>query len=359
MAKQIIARGQISIIDLNDAKSLHATLGANKANTQIYSSDLQTYTPAWTKENPLVITPELFVSGIADNQIDRVKKESVKYTINNNPLSRYTWAKVSPTPPYALTIDRNMEDMDQMKIQFSASYIDPDFNELETPIKAEIQFTKTTNAGSNIMAIGYYPQGFVFKNGEVPTLYAHCDMWRGSQIDNKDVTYQWYKKDYDPSTPEEWELLSESAYGCTGTKTNELAIPEGAVLNFETFKCVITDKDAKVATYNKTVECTFNFEDRTDPYTVDIYSTTGDKIINGVGSTTLSVKIWQAGKCFSETEVTNKFNLEWKKFDQDGVLDTNWRVNDPQNTKKAQSITVDASEITGKAVFICDVYTKN
>ena len=34
-----------------------------------------------------------------------------------------------------------------------------------------------------IAAVAYAPDGIVFKNDEVATLRAHCDLWRGASID--------------------------------------------------------------------------------------------------------------------------------------------------------------------------------
>lgn len=46
-----------------------------------------------------------------------------------------------------------------------------------------------------IAAVAYAPDGIVFKNDEVATLKAHCDLWRGATIDTTNVTYAWGIKD--------------------------------------------------------------------------------------------------------------------------------------------------------------------
>ena len=43
--------------------------------------------------------------------------------------------------------------------------------------------------------MAYAPDGIVFKNDEVATLRAHCDLWRGASIDTTNVTYAWGIKD--------------------------------------------------------------------------------------------------------------------------------------------------------------------
>lgn len=344
---EIIARGQISIIDLNDAKSLNMYLRSSQPTTQIFNSDNNSFVPDWSASPFLVITPELFVSGTTADQIEQVKTKPV-YTINGSTNLADYGATVADRAPYALTINKNMVNCSQLRVQISAVYTDPNIASFETPVKAEIQFTKTTNAGATICAIGYTPKGNVFKNDHTSTLTAHCDMWRGSSIDNTDVSYQWYKMNTDGA----WEALTEKkAYGCTGYNTNELTIPASAVLNFDAFKCEITDTDASSGTYNTKVSDVITFLDQSDPYYVEIYSTTGDKLMNGQGSTTLSAKVWQAGECFEDSDANSKFTFKWKKFSSSGVQDTTF-------AKTGSSITVNASEISQKATFVCELFSK-
>lgn len=351
MAQEIVARGQISIIDLNDAKSLNMYLRSSQPTTQIFNSDNNSFVPSWSESPYLVITPELFVSGTTTDQMNQVKSQPV-YTINGSTNLADFGATVATTTPYALTINKNMVDISQMRIQCSAVYTDPDIASFETPVKAEIQFTKTVNAGATICAIGYTPKGNVFKNDQTATLIAHCDMWRGSKIDDTKVSYQWYKM----TTAGTWEALTSSvAYGCTGYNTNELTIPASAVLNFESFKCVITDIDEGSGTYNTTVSDILSFFDQSDPYHVEVYSTTGDKILNGKGSTTLTAKVWQAGTCFDDADANAKFNFQWKKYSAAGVQDTSWGT---EGIKTGSTLTVEASEVTQKATFVCEIYSK-
>lgn len=351
MAQEIIARGQISIIDLNDAKSLNMYLRSSQPTTQIYNTDNVSFVPDWSQDPFLVITPELYVSGTTTDQMSQVKTKPT-YTINGSTNLNDFGAKVAETAPYALTINKNMVNVSQMKVQISAIYTDPNIASFETPVKAEIQFTKTTNAGSTICAIAYTPKGNVFKNDQTSKLLAHCDMWRGSKIDNVDVTYQWYKM----SSTGEWEALNSSkSYGCTGYNTNELTIPASAVLNFESFKCEITDTDASSGTYHTKVSDILSFVDQSDPYYVEIYSTTGDKLLNGQGSTTLTAKVWQAGVCFDDQDSVAKFDFKWTKKNATGIQDMNWGNS---GIKTGTSITVEAAEVTQKAVFECGIYNK-
>lgn len=350
MANEIVARGQISIIDLNDAKSLNMYLRASQPTTQIFNRDNTSYVPNWAVEK-LVITPELFVSGTTTDQMNRVLTKP-KYTINGSENLVDYGATVQNVAPYALTINKNMEKVSQMKVEISAVYSDPDVPDLTTPVRAAIQFTKTENAGATICAIAYTPKGNVFKNDQTATLTAHCDMWRGSSIDNTDVTYQWQKMTGNGV----WEdLTSNKNYGCTGYNTNEITVPASAVLNFDSFKCVITDTDASSGTWKSTVSDIVSFFDQSDPYAVEVYSTTGDKILNGKGSTTLTAKVWQSGVCFEDAEAEKKFTFKWKKFSSSGQLDSNFGTG---GVKEGKTLVVNASDVQQKATFVCELWSK-
>ncbi|MEG0455963.1 MAG: hypothetical protein RR559_11570 [Bacteroides sp.] len=69
----VISRGQITIVDLNDGKSINLYLGSNVATTQIFNKENSSYVPNWTLSPFLVVTPEVYVTGVATNQISRLK----------------------------------------------------------------------------------------------------------------------------------------------------------------------------------------------------------------------------------------------------------------------------------------------
>lgn len=122
-----------------------------------------------------------------------------------------------------------------------------------------------------------------------------------------------------------WESLAASnAYGITGTTTNEITIPASAVLNFESFKCIIKDTDTASGTYNTSVSDIISFSDLSDPYVIEVSSTTGDKLVNGQGSTTINAKVWQNGEAFADSAADTKFTFDWKKYKKDGTQDTAW-----------------------------------
>ena len=203
-----VARGQVTIIDQNDAVSLQAFIGSSQPLTQVFNKDTGAYAPSWAASPYLILTPSLFVSGKAGvDQISSVgnaatltagvKSSSAKWykdgTVITSGQDSCTIGAASAK--YALTVKANHMTVSapQVRYTFEAIYIDA--NGLEIPFRAEVQFTQHLNAGAMIAAVAYAPDGIVFKNDEVATLKAHCDLWRGATIDTTNVTYAWGIKD--------------------------------------------------------------------------------------------------------------------------------------------------------------------
>ena len=203
-----VARGQVTIIDQNDAVTLQAFIGSSQPLTQVYNKDNDAYAPSWAASPFLVLTPSLFVSGkAATDQITSVgnaanltpgvKSGSTKWYKNGVAITsgQDSCTIGAASARYALTIKDNHMTVSapQVRYTFEAIYIDA--NGLEIPFRTEVQFTQHLNAGAMIAAVAYAPDGVVFKNDEVATLKAHCDLWRGATIDTTNVTYAWGIKD--------------------------------------------------------------------------------------------------------------------------------------------------------------------
>ena len=203
-----VARGQVTIIDQNDAVSLQAFIASSQPLTQVYNKDSNAYVPSWVTAPFLVLTPSLFVSGkAAVDQITSVgnaatltpgiKNGSAKWYKNGTAVTtgQDSCTIGAASAKYALTIKANHLSITapQVRYTFEAIYIDA--NGLEIPFRADIQFTQHLNAGAMIAAGTYAPDGVVFKNDEVATLRGHCDLWRGATIDTTNVTYAWGIRD--------------------------------------------------------------------------------------------------------------------------------------------------------------------
>jgi hypothetical protein len=190
----IIARGQITIIDYNDAVSLNSYIGANQPLTQIYTPDTLGYTPDWASGAFLKLTPQLFKSGSAtDIMTAGTGVQSVTWTSNGVAVTLDANHVKNASAPFDLTVKVNeLSALTQKNYECTIVWRDP-VTLLDITVKSSITFTKIVNPGSLIVAIMYAPDGSVFKNGAAPSLRAHCDLWRGATIDSTNITYKWFK----------------------------------------------------------------------------------------------------------------------------------------------------------------------
>lgn len=276
-----VARGQVTIIDQNDAVSLQAFVGSNQPLTQIYNKDTGVYAPNWTASPYLVLTPSLFVSGKgAADQITTVgnaaaltpgvKSGSAKWYKNGAAVTTGTDGCTigAASSKYALTIKTNHLSVSapQARYGFEAIYVDA--NGLEIPFRAEIQFTQHLNAGATIVAVAYAPGGVVFKNGEVATLKAHCDLWRGATIDNTNITYAWGIKDSSVFAPT--TITAAAAVGATTITAANIANMEAggkitvgsaqytiSSVNTSTKVVTLTSALSAAAAVNSSVSCPY------------------------------------------------------------------------------------------------------
>lgn len=91
-----------------------------------------------------------------------------------------------------------------------------------------------------------------------------------------------------------------------------------------------------------------------EPYVVEVFSDTGDKLKNGQGSAQLSARVLRGGEVIEDADTEDKqFTYIWIKYDKDGNL-SNW-LGTTSSRKTGNPITVTAEEIEEKATFRCTV----
>lgn len=314
----ILAQQTYSVRRLIDGKTLNFVLQSNQAMTQLFTPDPSTYVPNYSATPFLVITPSILIAGETGDQIAKLKKAPT-WKINDSATLTSFGATASASSPYALTIKNNMTSISQMKIECEGIYVQP--NTLaEMPVKAAMTFTKVTNNGASIIAVVSAPLGTIFKNGLVSTLRAHCDLWRGSSIDNTSVAYTW-----SINQSGTWVVLTSTnaaIYGITGYTTNEIVIPSSAVINYASFKCAIKDTDSGSSTYNKSVEDFVSFVDMSDPYEIDIDFPNGDGVVSG-GIATVKVQVRQGATRMADAFFVGK-TIKHFRFNAAGALDDTW-----------------------------------
>lgn len=342
-----VAQGQFTIVDYNDAVTLTSFISSNSVKTQMYNPDNGSYTPDWTSTN-LVLTPSLYVLSTTSDIIATADVTQVKWYIGTSTTaitSAGAYA-LSGTKSHVLTIKQNtMAGLPGIDYRCEITYKDPTSG-LVIVNKSTISFSRVVNGSGITDLVVTTTNGNVFKNKDITSLVAKAELWRGSVVDTTLVTYQWYKMDSSVTVDEGggsgWKKLTETASKWTGVLSDTLTVFESAVDNVAVFKCLAKDTDPASNTTNTIFIDTATFIDNSDPVQVVITSTGGDKLKNGVGSTTLTALAYRAG-----TEITTGLTYAWTKYDKNGA--------NPASAGTTKSITVDGSNVDVKATYMVTV----
>ena len=191
------------------------------------------------------------------------------------------------------------------------------------------------------------PKGNTFDaENNLTSLTAVAKLFRGSKQDTSVSSIVWKKLNLSTGA---WDAVAASNFATNGG-TSTLTVKADDVLNFQSFMCEITDTDG---TFNAIV----TFFDATDPYTVEVYTTTGDVIVNGSGSTQIFARVWRGSTVVEEAgAATPQFNYVWTKYNKAGTA-TNWD-GATSVTKTGNPITVNAADVDVRCTIYCEVQKK-
>ena len=214
-------------------------------------------------------------------------------------------------------------------------------------VSQTITLAAVSDGYSPVLADATTPNGYIFRNEEIPSLDCKLTLYRNGAPLSSGVAYKWYvaspgATDDQADVGAGWAAITNSQGNVTGAATQTLTVYSNTVLNVETFKCRATYDGSK---YYGTV----SLMDLTDPFTTEMYCPKGTTFKNGVGSTTITCKVYQNG-----TEVDTdgtKYNYNWVLYDKNGsqVSGKSWAT---------KTVTINASDITETGTVRCVVSEK-
>lgn len=333
MAETILSKGQITIIDLHDARQIQAYLNPSLGAAQQYNPDTKAYSPNYTAAAPNIISASVYETGNSANRITDVT--GVVWTVNGVDYAAGTTKDGFVASQDSLKITTNIS-ANQLNVKFSATVADSVTNQ-NIKVEALVTIIKSQSAGALFSVIVTAPSGNVFNQNVTGNLTAVAHCYRGGTEDTSGTTYKWQKL-----TSTGWvDVSAGKANGATLTVAND------DVLNFQTFKVIATDD-------GNTAEALITFEDKTDPYEVQLFCPTGNIIKNGQGSTKIQASVWQKGTMVESVDTpaaSLKFNYTWEKYNDKGVKDTAFSAT-------GNEITVTSAQVTEKATFSCQITKK-
>ena len=345
MAK-VLANGQITIVDLNDGKAVQCFTHCSKGETQIYTPDTGVYTPNYSASEPNVITARVYVTG---NPHDQAQSSA---------CTGWSWKVdgVTATPvsgkPYQLNLASNIAKNGSVKnIEWSCTYTDPETKATTTCIGYKtISLAKSGGALQTVQI--ETPDGHTFDStNNTKKLRAVAKFFRGNVQDTSLTSMTWEVLNISAGT---WSAVASGSVSTSGG-VSTLNVSANDVLNFQTFRCTVEDGA-------DTAYAIVTFFDASDPYVVEVYSLTGDKIVNGAQSTELFARVWKDGKVVedgaavkADSSHASSFTYKWTKYNASGVA-TNWNgTSSAVSTSTKPYVTVAAADVSGRGTFTCEV----
>lgn len=392
------ARGQITIIDLNDAKAANMFLEANKPLTQVYSPG-SGYSPSWDPStangSALTVTPQILISQQESPSLGLSVKwhivgtyangNTVEATVNGsreNTSQNFSWISSETTDASTkfgasfsntgiMSISKNMGNFDNIVITCEGSWYDADVS-TNVPLKSSITFTKRVNENNALAFARIDQDGFYFKrigSGVTPDVITlEAVLVRGSEDDKTPADSSSFKTTWQRMGADGWVNITKSesfsdtdANGSTVTRkkwdlaNNILKVYPDGVDSNETFMVTVEDTDTTSSTYQQTFRAQAGIVDMTDPFSVRINSSNGETFKNGDISGDLSCEVYLGGVRITEEDPYD-ISYNWSKYGVDGTHDAAF---DQDTRQSKQSFTLKRSDIVRKATFFCEATIKD
>lgn len=366
----IVSTGQITIVDNNDARPITAFIAASSAVQQVYSKDESaiTFLPDWSA-SPVTLTAKVYVG--ATNAALEVSAQLTSRKWSTS----FDGASLGSGVTYVRNTNLTPESPNEV-LFFQGDYEDPATG-LVSRVNAQITIS-LVKTGTNAVFLVVEGQNVIEQaTGQTKNVARlSANLYRASGIDNSGVTYRWFETPFAaanqldgnfPSITSKYGFLTgaqvlASAAGAVGqingaaittsnmpndgwTDSKGILIHESAVNDIGLYKCEAKDSDGTI------YQAFFTIYDVSDPYEVVIQSTAGDKLQNGVGSTTLTPKVYYGA---DEVTVLTGWVFTWNFYDRSG---NRAAFVNPTKTAGARTISAHTTGATATVTYSGSAFT--
>lgn len=384
----LVSTGQFTIVDNNDARTISAVITSNVGAQQVFTKDESTaaYTPNWVASPYLVLTPKVYISGVLETNVwGSLSNKKFCFTAGGTAIANADTSSAfvandgitaiaagslfavvhSASASSTLTIKGNIaEATGTLNVFFEADYTDS-ITTLTTHIIVQLTIS-TVKTGTNAVFIVTRGQTNIEQaiGSTKNNIAIAADLIRGGVVDATGLTYKWYdataqiststsgyatkygfKNVVAPAIPPAAagtaELNVAVPVAGAGNTNNTIVINESAVLTTGVYRVDITDAVAK------TYSAYFTVSDFTDPYTIRINCPTGDKLQNGIGSSSLTPAVYYGSTQLTSTELA-AYTFTWKLYDRNGKRGA---FIDTAKINTSGGATISANGTTGSASF--------
>lgn len=262
---EIIATGQVSVVDLSDSHTLSCYIAANLPRVQVHSPTAGgANRPDWSKPPHLILTPIVFL----DQTIYEPGKPGLTLVWKRREGIGQETELVGgeAVKDGTLTVSRNLLtniESGMLTYILYATYSDPAM-QTTAEVTSDITFTQMTDGvqgESSVVMSLYAPDGTVFLDGS-GSLRLQVSAYKGPDSIAKGATFVW--KTFSAGA---WHIIS----GKTGST---LTVKSSDVEGTRTFRCEMTYA-------GETYIDAITLMDRTDVYQAEIEATNGDTLLPG------------------------------------------------------------------------------
>lgn len=317
----ILATGQLTFIDYNDALSLTGYINSTHPKTQVYSKDAGgTFNPSYVTANN-ILTPNLFKQAAGAAGVDLLAVaggngagiSNAKWTVKLHTdaavdiaagASNTTFGSVAASAPFALTLNKNCMSVEgtakpSLECIFGCTYTDP-ATSLSIDFKTSVSFSLIRSGGKAVFVQIEEANGlYVIRNGAVGpgSLTLKFKIFRNGVVDVLATgSAQWKYKDPAGSWTNDGSAVAVSNANPETVATKVInAATIDAILNSRTYRIEYTDNDTEAEATGTVYSDEVTILDLTDPYTADFLVDGGTIFKNGEGSKTVRPKLFQNG----------------------------------------------------------------
>ena len=335
----IVTTGQFTLVDQNDAKPIMAMIQASGVTQQTVTTvaGVQTFLPNWAS-TPLTLTAKIFIGGLDVSNAPEITGRQWSTTFGGTDLGT---AATQVRNTNFTTPDTSAAAI----IYFRCTYTDP-ITLVPSRIDCQINLTcvKTGTDAVFVETAGVD----VIKQSDTATknvAVMEADLNRAGTKDGDNLQYRWFTVSSAGVETQLWGAQTKfgvkstpiatspsatitdvgngsftaagvSAAGNWSTAgspgSNTLVIAEAAVTNTQLFKVEVRDSSEPAKVYS----AYFTVYDVTDPYMVQVVSSAGDRLLNGVGNTALTPAVYKNGAPLASL---TGWTFDWYQYDRNGA----------------------------------------
>lgn len=332
-----LARNQVTVVDLSDAKQVQVYLSASQGWGQTHNPDAKSYTPNFVTANN-VITPQIYQTGASSNQLSQCT--GIVWTVGGAQVTSST-SGLKVNDDHTLTISKNFTSPTTVK--FEATFTDST-TKATNKVVAEETINYVEGVGALFQVIVTTPKGDTFNQSHKDDLTAVATCYRGGTVDSDGITYTW-----EALKGGTWDKVT------SGASAGALTVKADDVDSFQTFRVTATDSGSGVGG-KATASALVTFRDMTDPYRIELLMAQGNVIKNGTGSVSIEAQVWQGSDKLEDASTASAsrvFTYTWTKYNAAGTV-TNWNGT-TSPTKTGNPITVSAADVSQKTTIVCEI----